>query len=775
MKRLLFFLVLIVDISAVSAQVQFTGKVQSAADRKSLGFASVSLLTPDSVAVSSTLTDINGDFVLPNVVPKPYRIGIVSMGYKTLTDTVTVAQTADSTFVRNYLLQVDTHQLDAVTVTASTVTHDIDHTTFEITSKDLAHATQGLDLMSKIPQLRVDGPTQKIQSNYGGNVKILINGANASEEQLKALSASDIKSIEYYDFPPAKYAGYSNVVNFITKHLNDGVSGGFDLSHALTTTFGNDEIYLNYNFGANQLSLDASTYLRGYSGNPNQDNYSYLLNGVQWRRTEASNGDFGYDDNYINLTYTRNVPDKYMFQVKFSPNFQHVYHNFHSTIEQWAGDVLDQRVSTSKSPSSQFTPSLDIYSSIELPKKQELLINVVGTYFNAKANHNRIETGVDTGEVELSDIMAQKNQKESVIGEVEYDKTFGAGTLAFGDNFSYGHLNSSVDQDNSLDLGGNPDYFTNETTNLLYGEFSGSKNKWSYRLQLGGSYYHNANNDQHYGSWAFQPQALVGYNFSQKFQLRAVLQSSTSNPSLGSLSDNVTLISDNIVNQGNPNLKNSTSYLEGLLVDVNLKWLSMNLQLFNQNTQRPINSYFMQAPSEEVISLRYENAKSSQNIGGNYSFRISPFKNDLFVFYLGGSAQRMTMHSSLGTYSYWNTPFYYTATFNYKGFSLSYQGNIVSWSLSGPYLSTNENASHLQAQYRYKDWTFSTMVYWLGTICRYRTKTIADSLVDYTHMNKIGDNRNMVTLGVAYRFNIGKKYNGKDKALQNSDTDAGLF
>ena len=64
---------------------------------------------------------------------------------------------------------------------------------------------------------------------------------------------------------------------------------------------------------------------------------------------------------------------------------------------------------------------------------------------------------------------------------------------------------------------------------------------------------------------------------------------------------------------------------------------------------------------------------------------------------------------------------------------------------------------------------------WIGQPSQYYTNTIPESIVQYNSYTHIYDNRNMITLGFSYHFNKGKKYEQKQKTLQNSDTDNGMF
>lgn len=770
-KLFLTFFMTLFSVGLTYGQVNFGGKVETEANGKkeSVGFTAV-VLTPatDSLATVSSITDMNGDFSFEKLPAGTYRISISCLGYKTLEQNVVLPE-SETTIMGRYLIEQEVYQVDQVTVTASTRIRDIDKVTYVITGEQRKNSVHGIDLLGVVPQLSFDENSQRIRSGQGGNVKILVNGANATEQELLSLNAADIKSIEFYDFPPARYAGYSNVVNVQTRYIDDGLYGGVNLQHAFTTGFANDGLFFRYNWGVNQLSLNVSTNYRNYNNFDSWNRYAFSLGDKKYDREESQARKFGYDDNYISLNYTRNVEDKYLLQVKFDPNFQHTHTDATSDVVQMMDNTRQDRDATFGQRTSQFTPSLDIYTSINLPKGQELTFNALGTYHDANLNYSRIEKDKDDGAVSLQDVMNQDNSKKSIIGEAYYALPTGIGTLSFGDNISYGRLNSTIK--NSLSSG---EYFNDVTTNLIYAELSSARKKLQYRFSLGGYYYGSVNNELSYDSWTFKPYVLLRYQVSNRFSITGDYGRETSDPTLSQLSRNKTLISENIIREGNPALKHSVKDFSDLLLSLSFKPILFNAMLTYQREKLPINSYFFQA-EDYMMSLRYENAKLSEKFGLSYSVLINPFKNSLFMLRLNGKAEQMRIESSFGSYKHFQYPLTYEVTTNYKHFSLSYQGNIIGWNLSGPYLNSDEKVSTLRLRYIHKKWTFTAMCMWLLSDAKYKTRTIDGSLVNYSFQNNIRDNKSMFTLGVSYRFNVGRKVDEAQRRINNSDRDSGLF
>jgi hypothetical protein len=89
-------------------------------------------------------------------------------------------------------------------------------------------------------------------------------------------------------------------------------------------------------------------------------------------------------------------------------------------------------------------------------------------------------------------------------------------------------------------------------------------------------------------------------------------------------------------------------------------------------------------------------------------------------------------------------------------------------------LTTNENANHIFVNYKLKEWTFTTGMYWLGMPSDYKTKSLPESLVNYSRHNQIWNNKSMFVLGLSYDFSKGKKTE-IDKKLNNSTAPAATF
>lgn len=65
-------------------------------------------------------------------------------------------------------------------------------------------------------------------------------------------------------------------------------------------------------------------------------------------------------------------------------------------------------------------------------------------------------------------------------------------------------------------------------------------------------------------------------------------------------------------------------------------------------------------------------------------------------------------------------------------------------------------------------------MYWVGMPSEYKTKSLQESLVNYSRVNQIMNNKSMFILGLSYDFSKGKKTE-LQKKLNNSTAPAATF
>ena len=212
MKRffLLLFLLTAAIASAQSQKQQITGRVQDA-DGNPVPFAHVVLHNTDSDSVlAGTTTADDGSFLLP-CGEGTFRVEVSSVGFERL---VVRCEAGDLG-----ALTLNAKQLNAVSVTASRTTEQVDRYVVLPKPEEVASAGRTLVLldMLKLPGLRVDVALQQITVD-GGMAILQINGKEVPLTRLANLRAEQIKRVEYSNNPGTRYLdrGATGIINLST-------------------------------------------------------------------------------------------------------------------------------------------------------------------------------------------------------------------------------------------------------------------------------------------------------------------------------------------------------------------------------------------------------------------------------------------------------------------------------------------------------------------------------------------------------------------------------
>lgn len=777
MKHLFILALFFTMVENIFSQVQLQGTISSSNNGKTVPveFANIVLYSEanSTEMIAGTVSDLKGNYLFGHLETGSYRIVISCIGYKTLSQPIRIVMpSSGDMLIRNYTLEPDSKQLSEVVVEGQFRHQYIDHASYTFTMQDIKSARYSKDLLAKLPELTVDAQSQKIKSMKGGSLLILVNGATATDNELKMLPPDKVLRVEYYDFPPARYAGVGAVVNIITRSLDNGYGGGLDLSHAFTTGFANDNAYFAYNKGRNQLSIEYALNYRNYRKRESNELYRYTLKDEVRESQYFRKDKFGYATNTLGLKYTNQMIDRYIFQIAFKPNFENRFSNGYSDITNTFGDHKELYYGTNDNKTRIFSPVIDMYFWKGLSKERgEISINLVGTMFRTSVSNKIYEYLQPDLLQTLEDKMNLENRKRSLIGEVAYTKKMNFANWNSGYKMDAGWLDSDIDN-----LLGSFDYRSHYIEHYLYSEISGMKNKYLYRLSLGGKYVMEKSYSNDYNQFVFTPQILAGYQINDRNTIRLLFTRDTELPSVSDLSNNAQVITSDIISKGNPLLVNATQTITALMYTLNHRLLNLNAALLYSYTDKPIHQYFTEDGGNNYIALTKENAAYGKQYGGYLSGQFKPFGKDIFSIKTSAQFFREQVKSNLvGNIFNWYIPVDVETIIQTKKWMLSYQYRFTSRSLQGAYLIRDENQSHFIARYNHnRNWSLTAGMLWMFTPSRYHNETVPGSLVYHRKETKIRDNKSMFVIGFSWNFNKGKDYK-VNRTLINEDKDPATF
>lgn len=680
-------------------------------------------------------------------------------------------------------IEVDTtYTLGEVTVNGMRVINKVDRQVLLPTSTMKKHSSNGYDLLSKMTLngIITDTENQIIKSMKGGSVQVRINDIKANQQDITALRPDEVVRVEYIDNPGVRYSDGSidAVINFVVKRRYAGYVGGLGTMQAFTTGFNNSNAYFKYNYKKSEFCIYYNFSYRGYDERKvDSENTYFFPDGTQRQRQYLGyNTDFMYTTNTVQLGYNLAEPDKYTLNVS-------LYYN-QNNIPKYGYNQLAKETSMpdlyiyNKKSKKMYTPSLDIYWSMNLPKKQNITANVVGTYIGTDYNYqssNYLFNQSPEQSMQADPVndysYSTTGRKYSLISEAIYTKNFEKEVFSAGGEYTVSHT------DNAYKGAVNTDAVLNSNNLYLFAQLQGKLGVFNYQVGLGANYLAIHQGDIGFNKWTLRPQLSLSTKITDNLFVRYSGRMSQLSPSLSQLSD-VRNQSDELnASDGNTGLKPYTGYSNSLTVS----WTRplFNFQLYGSWYYAPdiiMTSYIpeLQDDGTYLLISKPENQKSFSRKSLTAYFTLHAIRDILDISLYGDYSN----YSSRGlAYSH-----------NYDAWCWGGSANLMlgRWSVAASFytapksyfaesMGKGENQSNLSVSYKYKDLKVGLGVLLLGYPQGYDYVGKTDSkYLQSTSHTYIKDNGNMVYFTLSYNFSHGRKYQMERKKLHNSDNDNGI-
>ncbi|QNS41720.1 outer membrane beta-barrel protein [Chryseobacterium manosquense] len=666
---------------------------------------------------------------------------------------------------------ISTMEIQEVLIKSQRKKQFSDHANYTFDKEALEKARHSKDLLTTLPELQLDPISNTITSIKGGRILFLINGIEASDNQIKSIAPTNVVRVEYFDIPPARYSQRADtVVNIITKNPEVGYSYGADVTSALTTGFVNGSAYAGYTKGKNDFGLEYSINLRDYDNRIVDKIYDYNLNGSHYNSTEQQKDHFGYTNQNISLRYANVVARNYTFQAKGSI---FINSNFNKGLGKsiFTQDNLTENHSTVHNSNSNYiAPTLDLYYSKNIGKKDELSLNLIGSHYTTNSSQFDHEWNIGDNSDVFNNDMNLKAKQTGIVGEIAHVHSFEKGKLSSGYRIS----NTAISND-LVNLLGTSHYDVNYLEQYLYTEYSGKWDKLGYRVGMGVTNIHNKSAETTQDDWAPTPKLVLSYDLAKNQSLRFTSSYTSNSPWASALSSNVVQVVPNIIKKGNPYLKTQHLFRNSLIYSKITKYYDFNADVFYNIVDKYFAEYFVLATDSSQYILTFNNADFKE-YGVEISGSVKPFANDLLIIKTWLSPVVMNMKLKSGeniTKSFIRN--YFSISSNYKSFGINYQFNFpISQLEDGVFLQRDENANHVFLTYKIKDITLSTGMYFIGTPSIYEKETLPESIVQQQRFSQILNNKNLFVFGLSYDFSSGKRLQIQKK-LNNNTAPATTF
>ena len=273
-----FFAVLLFVISSLSAQVKIRGKVITN-EGNPIALAEVILISKDSIAVKSELTEKNGIFVL-EVEQGFYKMQIRQE--KNILFTKIIGLTADLDL--GNIAVANINQLEDVTVVAKKklIERKVDRLIFNVENSISAAGGDAFETLKITPGVRVREDNVAIigKSNLIVMIddKVLTLSGDDLTNFLKSIPSDNIKNIEVITNPPSKYeaAGNSGLVNIILKKAKKNSWNALLGVSYLQRVYSEGSTMGSFNYNKDKLSLSAAINYKNGGQYIQRDEYAYF-------------------------------------------------------------------------------------------------------------------------------------------------------------------------------------------------------------------------------------------------------------------------------------------------------------------------------------------------------------------------------------------------------------------------------------------------------------------------------------------------------------------
>ncbi len=277
-KRLFFTLLLFCCAAIAGAQTTLSGTIVDQSDKEPLISVSVqALLASDTNTRSGTVTDLDGQFSLPNLPAGNYIIRISYLGYDRLSRTFTANSPTAS--LGTIELTAGANTLEAVVIEAAAIQAQQRGDTLEFNARSFKTNPDASteDLLQKMPGVSNADGTLKVN---GEEVKrVLVDGkpfyGDDPATALKNLPADVVDKIQILDgqSDQSRFTGFDDgnavkTINIVTRPgRNQGYFGRAQAGYGTNGRY-IGSVSLNQFKGARRLSLV------GMSNNINQQNFT---------------------------------------------------------------------------------------------------------------------------------------------------------------------------------------------------------------------------------------------------------------------------------------------------------------------------------------------------------------------------------------------------------------------------------------------------------------------------------------------------------------------
>lgn len=430
---------------------------------------------------------------------------------------------------------------------------DASSSTYTPTTRQKTSAQNAIDLLRQlaIPQININLVDNAVTTPSGQNVAVYINYIPASAEEIEGLLTSDVRRVEYLDFPTnPRFQGNEHVVNFIMQQYEYG---------------GYTKALINENFLVGKLSSRASIYSKFAYKRMTYDLYAGASN-HDIKHTGASIiGDYileNTDGEPYHITRNEIFNNSHYKYNQYPVTFRAIYDSDNVQIANTVGFNFDQSPAAETSGCLSYKPAKTeeySYNRCE-PYTSRYLVWSGNYYFILPRNfHLSVSPGINYGHTNNT-YRYQTSGTDVIVNESKENVWQFRGSATLYKKFTdrqngffcawYGSISNDVSY-----FGSSP--YDNDFLDTYAGAALGyniSNNKWNISTDVALQWEKNKINDQSVSEIYPLLNVSAGFSPSQKHSLRAYFHFGANYPGASEKTPNTLQQNELMYYTGNPEL-----------------------------------------------------------------------------------------------------------------------------------------------------------------------------------------------------------------------------
>ena len=583
---ILMLVAIALNLTALHGQQKnsIKGNLKDRQTMQAVSFATVALQrVSDSVLITGTASNADGDFTVGPVADGSYRLIIRAIGYDHETRNLELEDNYDAGTI---LLQERSLALDEIVVIGDRLKarSEADKTIFLMNRKMYDASNTGVDILKNIPGIQVDF-MKNISLEGSQKIVIMVDGKERDRNFVNQLNAASIDKVEVINTPGSRYeADITGVINIILKKDREsGINGHIYAEVPTSTIYAFPDYSISY--GLNNLNLYTS-----YSGE-----FSYfdiIESSVRSFRGENGTTEILSDQNVRQKNWSHRF--HYGFDYFLNEKNQINFYAFNNPYSREFDGTLNIRISgentrdKSGSALKEDTDinSLSFYSLFysHLFRKEGRKISFDLSYFNFKAENTTAYTADTLTDNLFSDhTNSVKPGQNSASIRIDYTSPI-TERLKFDAGVK---VKMQAMQDRKSD-----EFEYDESNLALYGTFSYSFSKYTMSTGLRAEKTTaGLTNSFSSNVFALLPDATFNYKLTSKQNIKLSYMRTIYRPNQYELNPYTSIDDPFSIQCGNPDLKQEFRQTLSLDYSKTIKNSFISMQLFYKKRADAINRY----------------------------------------------------------------------------------------------------------------------------------------------------------------------------------------